>query len=242
MNMNIAIILAAGRGNRFGAEVPKQFVEVLGKPILAHTLETFQRSPDIDGIQVVCQREHRDRVIGIVRDCGIDKLRWMAEGGDTRSGSFRNAILALKDSLKDGDIVVAHPGVSPLVTHEDIAAVIAMCSEKGCCFTVHPVRACMARSGGKGWIDRDVPRETHVELNGPWAFRYGDLFDMYRRLDGEGHSFSEADSALGLWLADGRRAWVIPGSDASRMKITTPFDRDLFEGWLLSQQRRGDHA
>ena len=55
--MNIATILAAGQGKRFGAEVPKQFIEVLGKPVLAWTLETFQRSPDIDAIQIICQPE-----------------------------------------------------------------------------------------------------------------------------------------------------------------------------------------
>ena len=55
--MNIATILAAGQGKRFGMDVPKQFVEVLEKPILAYTLETFQNSTEIDAIQIVCQPE-----------------------------------------------------------------------------------------------------------------------------------------------------------------------------------------
>ena len=64
--MNVATILAAGQGKRFGADVPKQFVEVLGKPVLAYTLETFQRSPDIDAIQIVCRPEYKDRIIEII--------------------------------------------------------------------------------------------------------------------------------------------------------------------------------
>ena len=238
--MNVATILAAGQGKRFGTDVPKQFIEVLGKPILAYTLETFQKSSEIDAIQIVCQLEYKDRIIAIVRNYRIDKLRWITEGGSTRPESFRNAVLALQQSLDDDDIVVAHTGVSPLVSHEDIASSIAMCEEKGCCFTMHPVRICMARSGGDGWADRDAPKEKYIELNAPWAFRYADVFKLYQRLTAVGRVLTDADSTLSLWLAAGRRAWYIRGSEAGRMKITTPHDRDLFEGYLLLRQRRGD--
>ena len=238
--MNVATILAAGQGKRFGADVPKQFVEVLGKPILAYTLETFQNSPEIDAIQIVGQPEHKDRIIEIVHDYRIDNIRWITEGGSTRSESFRNAVFALRNHLDDSDIIVAHVGVSPLVSHEDIASSIAMCEEKGCCFTMHPIRICMARSGGDGWTDRDAPKEKYIELNAPWAFRYADVFKLYQRLTEEGCVLTDADSTLSLWLAAGRRAWYVRGSEAGRMKITTPHDRDLFEGYLLLLQRRGD--
>ena len=238
--MNVATILAAGQGKRFGMDVPKQFIEVLEKPILAYTLETFQNSSEIDAIQIVCQPEYKDRIIAIVRNYRIDKIRWITEGGSTRSESFRNAVLALQQSLADDDIVVAHVGVSPLVSPEDIASSIAMCEEKGCCFTMHPIRICMARSGGDGWADRNAPKEEYIELNAPWSFRYADVFKLYQRLTAEGRVLTDADSTLSFWLAAGRRAWYIRGSEAGRMKITTPHDRDLFEGYLLLRQRRGD--
>ena len=111
--MNVATILAAGQGKRFGMDVPKQFVEVLGKPILAYTLEAFQTTPEIDAIQIVCQPEYKDRIIAIVRNYRIDKIRWITEGGSTRPESFRNAVLALRQSLNDDDIIVVHVGVSP---------------------------------------------------------------------------------------------------------------------------------
>ena len=240
--MNIATILAAGQGKRFGADVPKQFIEVLGKPILAYTLETFQKSPEIEAIQVVCQPEYRDRVIAIIRDYRIDKLRWITEGGGTRSESFRNAIFALRKALDDDDNVVAHVGVSPLVSHEDIASSIAICQEKGCCFTMHPIRISMAQIQGDSWTDRDAPKEKYIELNAPWTFRYGDVFKLYQHLIQKGDVLSETDSTLSLWLAAGHRAWYVPGCEAGRLKITTTHDRDLFEGYLLLQQRRRDHA
>ena len=238
--MNVATILAAGQGKRFGMDVPKQFVEVLEKPILAYTLETFQNSPEIDAIQIVCQPEYKDRIIAIVRNYRIDKIRWITEGGSTRPESFRNAVLALRQSLNDDDIIVVHVGVSPLVSPEDIASSIAMCAEKGCCFTMHPIRICMAQSGNDGWTDRDAPKEKYIELNASWSFRYADVFKLYQRLTAEGRVLTDADSTLSLWLADGRKAWYVRGSEAGRMKITTPHDRDLFEGYLLLRVRRGD--
>ena len=63
-------------------------------------------------------------------------------------------------------------------------------------------------------------------------FRYGDIFNLYRRLDEENYVLSETDSALSLWLAAGHKAWYVPGCEAGRMKITTTHDRDLFEGYL----------
>ncbi len=239
--MNVATILAAGRGKRFGAEVPKQFIAVLGKPVLAWTLETFQRSPDIDAIQIVCQSEEKDHVNEIVRDCQIDKLRWVTAGGDTCPVSIRNAVHALRKALDDDDVFVLHMGVSPLVSLEDIASSISVCKQKGCCFTMHPVRICMARGGGENWADADAPKEKYIELNVPWAFRYGELYDLYRRLGENGYALSETDYTLTLWLADGRRAWYVPGSEPGRMKITTSHDRDLFEGYLLLKQKEAEH-
>ena len=220
--------------------MPKQFVEVLGKPILAYTLEIFQKSPEIDAIQIVCQPDYRDRILALIRKHRIRKIRWITAGGSTRSESFRNAVFALRTSLSDEDMIVAHPGVSPLIALDDIASSLAMCREKGCCFTMHPVRICMALESEDSYADRDAPKEKYIELNAPWAFRYEDVYKLYDRLTAEGRVLTDADSALSLWLADGRKAWYIHGSEAGRMKITTPHDRDLFEGYLLLRQRRGD--
>lgn len=237
--MNAASILAAGRGSRYGGDVPKQFVDVLGKPVLAYTLEVFQRAPEIDAIQVICRSEARGRVEAIARAHGIDKLRWITEGGDNCPASIRGGFYALRGDLADDDCVVLHMGVSPLVSLHDIAAAVEKCREKGCCFTMHPVRICMAQGGGADWADRDAPKERYVELNTPWAFRYGDVYALYRQLDAAGRALSEADYTLGLWLAAGRRAWYVPGDEPGRLKITTPHDRDLFEGYIALRGEGG---
>ena len=229
-----ALILAAGQGRRYGSPLPKQFADVLGKPILAYTLAVFQRSPEIDAIEVVAQPEHFGRVEAIARAHCIAKLRRIAPGGDTCPLSIRSGVYALRNALSDDDILVMHMGVSPLLSGQDISAALAVCRERGCCFTMHPVTICMARRGGDGWADKDAPKEAFVEMNTPWAFRYGDVYELYRQ---QKQPLRESDYTLGLWLAAGRRAWYAPGSPPGRLKITTEHDRDMFEAYLLWKQR-----
>ena len=95
-----------------------------------------------------------------------------------------------------------------------------------------------AADGTGTWLsfaDRDAPKENFVEMNTPWAFRYGDVRDLYLRLEAEGKEITPRDYTLGLWLAEGRRAWYVPGDPPGRMKITTAHDRDVFEALLLRQ-------
>ena len=238
MHVNAGIILAAGRGRRYGAETPKQFVEVRGKPVLAYALEAFQRAAAVDALAVVCREADFDRVRGIARAGGVNKLRWLAAGGDSCPRSIRNGLYALRDDLEDGDNVLIHMGVSPLVSPEDIDAAAAVCAERGCCFTMYPVNVCLARGGGDGWAGADAPKENYVELNTPWAFRYGDVYRLYRQLEAEGRVLSPTDYTLGLWLASGRRAWYVRGRDPGRLKITTAHDRELFEGYLALRESK----
>ena len=236
--MNVAVILAAGRGERYGGSLPKQFVDVLGRPVLAYTLEAFQRCPEVDAIEVVCQPEYEARVRSIARESGVDKLRWIAPGGASCPLSIRNGFYALRDALSDDDIVLLHMGVSPLVTQADIARALRVCGDRGCCFTMHPVNVCLARKGGADWAGEDAPKEAFIELNTPWAFRYGAVYGLYRSLEARGRALGPSDYTLGLWLADGRRAWYAPGDPRGRLKITTAHDRDLFEGYLLLQSSK----
>lgn len=236
--MVVGSLLAAGRGSRFGSARPKQFVEALGKPVLAWTLEQFEASPDIDAIQVVCQKEYEPTVRAIARRYGIDKLRWVVPGGESCPLSIASGVAHLRGILSDDDLYVLHMGVSPLVTQGDIARAVELCREKGCCFTMHPVNICMARRGGDGWADTDAPKECFIELNTPWAFRFGDVSGLYERLDRRGYRLRETDYTLSLWLADGRRAYYARGSDQGRLKITTAHDLAMLEAYLARQNTK----
>ena len=88
--MNIAIVLAGGTGTRVGADIPKQFIKVMGKPILAYTLEIFQKNQNIDAIEVVCHQDWIDEIENIDREYGFGKVRWIVTGGGTFQESVMN--------------------------------------------------------------------------------------------------------------------------------------------------------
>ena len=92
--MNIAIILAGGVGSRMGATIPKQFIEVCEKPIIAHTLDIFENNSNIDCIEVVCVKECIDLLNQIVQQYNYKKVRWITEGGKTFSENWKSAFAA----------------------------------------------------------------------------------------------------------------------------------------------------
>lgn len=236
--MNMALILAGGRGRRFGGPLPKQYAEVLGKPVLAHTMEVFEQAPGIDAVAAVCQPEHAERIWRIARQWNLSKLRYIFPGGDTCQDSIRSGVYSLRPHLKDSDLLTLHTGVSPLVDAQTLAASLRQCAEKGCSFTMYPLLISLARRMGEDWTDRNALRREFVELNVPWSFRYGELYRLYREADRLGLGKGPEDYALDLWLETGRRAWFIPGRDPGRLKITTRHDLDLFEGYLRLMERR----
>lgn len=129
--MNVAVILAGGVGSRVGAAVPKQFVRVFDKPVLAYTLEIFERNPNIDAIEIVAHEDWLDEVHRIVKDFGITKMRWICQGGKTFQESVMNGVFNLKGKIDDEDILVISFGVSPLTPQADIDDSIRVCKKYG---------------------------------------------------------------------------------------------------------------
>ena len=111
--MNTAIILAGGVGNRLGAGIPKQFIKILGKPVLAYTIEVFQEHEEIDAVEVVCHKEWKDYLQEMVDEYGLDKVRWVADGGSSFQESVMNGVYYLEDKIQPDDIVLVHFGASP---------------------------------------------------------------------------------------------------------------------------------
>ena len=113
--MTIAIIIAGGVGNRMGADRPKQFIEVCGRPVLFHTLEAFEHHPLVDEIELVCIRGWEDDVARWKAEFGISKLTGVVPGGASAQESIRNGVFALEGRCAPDDLVVIHDGIRPLV-------------------------------------------------------------------------------------------------------------------------------
>ena len=115
--MNIAVVLAGGSGTRLGGALPKQFLEVEGKPIIAYTIEAFQKNPRIDEIVVVSRAENVDLMWGIVHRFHYEKVSKVLLGGKERYDSSLAAIAAYDHP---DDVLLLHDGVRPLVSQQII--------------------------------------------------------------------------------------------------------------------------
>lgn len=235
--MNHAIILAGGTGTRVGANIPKQFIEIKGKPIIAYTLDLFQENSNIDDIEVVCHGDWIDHIKQIVDDYGYTKVKWVANGGKTFQESTANGVMNLKGQIADDDIVVISFAVSPMTPREDIDDSIRVCKEHGNAIASKDIDLCTCIKDNEQSTTQNLIRETMKGFANPWTFRYGELLEAYEFAikndmlkDLEPHTTS-------LYFALGKRLWFSQCTTAN-VKITTKQDLDIFEGYLLLKERR----
>ena len=231
--MNVAVIMAGGVGSRLGANIPKQYIEVRNKPVIAYTLEKFQASDDIDAIEVVCAAQWEEHVRNIGKQYEITKLKWIAEGGATAQDSIRNGVFALEGIISDDDIVLIHMSVSPMISQENITNGIRTCREKGNAFAALPCLFCMCKKINDEWSDQNAYKEDYVQLNMPWIMRFGELFRLYSNALESGIGATVRDYLPSLMFASGKKAFFYPDNDENRLKITTKADLDLFRAYLL---------
>lgn len=243
--MNIAVILAGGVGSRLGAGIPKQFVEILGKPILAYTIEPFERHPDVDAILVVCVKPYIDYIWDLKEKYGFSKLKWVTEGGSTFQGSVMNGVNFLTDKACPDDTVLFHFGASPFITPDIITDVIRVCREKGTnaiSTTDYLLLSGMKKStktvlDPENYTEEYINRDTIAVMNTPHAFQFGFIMDMYKEAVETGIIDTVEPHTTTLMYAMGKPIFFSKGSQGN-IKITTKEDLEMFEGYVLAQQRK----
>ena len=220
--MNVAIIVAAGRGTRAGGEVSKQFRALAGVPLIIHTLRRFEACAAVDEIVLVAPVEETNARVAAYRH-ELKKLARVVEGGRTRTGSVWRGL----ESLPAGEveIVAVHDGVRPFVTPEEIERTLRAAREWGaavlCAPVVDTIKVCEA-----GRIKQTLPRENLRRALTPQCFRYELLRRACERARAEGIEATD-DSALVEMLGEAHIA-VVEG-DARNIKITRPEDFALAE-------------
>lgn len=235
--MNIAIILSGGTGMRVGANIPKQFIKVQGKPILAYTLENFQNDPEIDEIEIVCHKDWTQNVRDICRKYDIAKLRWLTNGGATFQKSTLNGIFNLRDKISRDDIVVIAFGVSPLCTEDIINDSIRVAKKYGNGISAEDSPLCTCIKDDEYSTTQNLIRETIKGFSSPWTFRYGELLDAYDEAIRKGILDKIEPHTTSVYLALGKRLWFSKSSGYN-FKITVKEDLDKFEGLLMLKDQR----
>ena len=235
--MNVAVILAGGTGTRVGANVPKQFIEILDKPILAYTLDNFQNHPNIDAIEIVYHKDWRSEIERIVAQYGYDKVRWYAEGGDSFQASAMNGIFKLRDKLSPEDIVVLSFGVSPMTTAEIIDDSLRVCQKYGNAIASEDMALCTCIMDDEISSTQSILRETLKGFSNPWTFRFGEVCAVYEEAARRGILDTVEPHTTSVYFALGKRIYFSK-TNTLNFKITTKEDLDLFEGLLLLRQKR----
>lgn len=238
--MNYVVIIAGGVGSRLGAPVPKQFVKVLGKPVIAYTMEHFQNHPEIDAIELVCVDGYQDHLRGIAEKYGISKLLKIVKGGSEYERSIMNGVAGLEGIAKPDDLVIIHWAASPFLSEEIISDNIRVCKEKGNAITASYSYLLYGSNDGD-CSKKAINRESFMTLAAPQSFRYKNIVDLYKQVE-EKNLFETIDerhttvfmSELGIPL------YFSKGSHTN-IKITTKEDIDLFLGYLLAKKYKENH-
>lgn len=232
--MNVAIILAGGVGSRVGADVPKQFIKVLGREILSYTIERFDQHPEIDAIEVVCRKGYEDTLKEIIKRDHLSKVHWIAEGGATFQDSVISGINNLKNKISDTDQILIHYGASPFVSDEIISDVISVCAKYGNASPAHSqVYLAASRNDGVSTTEF-IDRDQVMCLNSPQALRFGYACWLYEEGATRGLLETVEPHTTSLMLAMGEPIYFSKSS-TSNIKITTKDDLRLFKGWLLAE-------
>jgi 2-C-methyl-D-erythritol 4-phosphate cytidylyltransferase len=228
--MNVAVIFAGGVGARMtAAAMPKQFLEIHGKPIIVHTLEHFDSHPQIDAVAVAINPDWRTHFDKLVRRYELDKVRWVVDGGGTGQQSRHRALQAVSLDCPAGTVVLIHDGVRPLIDSELITRNIEAVWTHGAAVTCTKFNETMI-SSKEEQIDDVIPRDHLFVAQAPQSFVLGEVLAAYDRAVAEGEDNS-IDSCT-LMTGYGHEVYRVEGP-RSNIKITTAEDfymcRTFFE-------------
>jgi len=226
---NYVILLAGGVGKRMGSDIPKQFLEVDGKPIIVYSIENFQKNPQIEKIVVVCIKDWIDRTRELVRKYQLTKVEWIIEGGSTGHDSIRNGVFFLKDKIEPDDHIIVHDAVRPVLPQKAIDEVIRVSHEKGNASSSTECHPPIVYTEDHESGITDVDREHVMLTASPQAFRFSLALKCYEMAEAEDYHTSTFTSSLLIHC--GERVFFAKGT-ACNIKITRREDLALF-GALL---------
>lgn len=230
---NIAVILAGGVGTRMGANIPKQFIEVLDKPIIVYTMEKFMDHQEIDEIFVVCHKDYVDYMLELKDKYSIHKLnRHIIVGGRTAQESIYNALDYLKDHITDSDVVLFHESIRPLVSDEIITDSIKTTQKYGNGMSAYNPYESFVYSTNSTFSETTYPRHHLYGIMNPQSIRGDVLLDIIDK------SFNFEDdfvhSMYDVFARYGMTIYMSKGS-IKNMKLTTNDDLDYFKYCLMNK-------
>jgi 2-C-methyl-D-erythritol 4-phosphate cytidylyltransferase len=224
--MNIAIVVAAGKGTRLGGDRPKQFLELNGVPVIVRTLRQFERCREVDEIIVVLPADEVSAFQSLAKQLGVEKLSQVIAGGETRAQSVQRGLAVISAA----DLVAVHDGVRPFVTPAEIDRAMVAARSTGAAILVSPV-ADTIKQIKDDRVVRTLPRADLRKALTPQCFQFNILkraYDQLAAIEAEGVEVTDdclLVERLGIEIA------AVEGSGRN-IKITRAEDLVLGEALL----------
>ncbi len=233
----LAIIFAGGSGVRMGSAIPKQFLELGGKPVLAHTLELFERHPCIDGIYLVVNADYVERAPEFAQRWGVSKLCGVTAGGASAQESIYNGLTYAAAREPADSIVLLHDGVRPYVTPEVISANVEAVEKYGSAITYTPCYETIVLSRDGAAIESIPPRSHSYTAQAPQSFRLGGILAAHERIRARPEGYEGMVDQATICFTLGIPLHLVPGNRGN-VKITTPEDIISLDALLKARARK----
>lgn len=226
--MNYAIVLAGGKGQRFGnGKVSKQFIELTGVPMIVYSLQTAEKNKNIDEVCVVVDEKAENDVKRWIKKYGITKVKYFARPGKERQQSVYHGLLSVP--AKARDTVMIMTSVCPFVSQKTIDKHYEMIREYDATITVVKATDAITFSNDGKRVNRTLQKRKLYLQQGPQVFRYGLLLlghKMY--MEDEEYSKTDVTEDSELVLNIGVECYMIMG-DRFCIKVTYPEDLAIAE-------------
>lgn len=230
----IGLIIAGGVGARMQQAIPKQFMTVFDKPIIAYTMEKFENHPAVDVIAVVCLDGWDNILASYAKQYNITKLKHIFPAGSVGQESIKNGIMGLAEHYGDDAIVLIHDAIRPNLSKDVISDCIAVTKQHGNAIVCIPCQEAMLETVDKISSNSSYPRDNLKRTQTPQGFKLKTIVDAHKKAAELGITNSVASCTLMIEI--GEKVYFSAGSEKN-IKLTTPEDIEIFKALL-----RGDKS
>lgn len=229
--MNIALIFAGGSGVRMGAGVPKQFLEVNGKPILVHTVQLFQYHKLIDKIYIATLEDYIPYVEDLIDEYRLSKVAEVIGGGNTAMDSIYKLIKRASEENDGKSVVLIHDGVRPFVDYDVISGNIDSVLTRGNAITCSKGLETFILSSDGATIDAVPLRKNSYTAQAPQSFILDEILSAHEEVRNTEEQYTDLVDCCSIYNKLGKEIHMVEGNRGN-IKVTTPEDVYIYQALI----------
>lgn len=232
-NKTVAVILAGGKSSRNQQNIPNQFINILGKPVLVYCMETYQSHPLIDDIYIVCLRGWEQIVTTYAEQYDISKLRGLIPAASSGILSVKNGLDYIKGKYSGDDNILFQESTRPLITIDMVSKLLYAMNEHDAVTLCHSMKDYLLFNYSDG-IAKSIDRESSVSVQSPEAYRFSKIRSVFDAAEEKRHILTETCCAMLMYNLDFDINFVESFSD--NLKIVRQEDVGMVTSLLKSSQ------